>query len=162
VADDLKGVTVPVNHDFIGREYVAETIYDVSREKIRDFAVAIGDLNPVYLDVDAANAAGYSDVIAPPTFLTVLGFRFSADGPIADPDFGVDYTRVVHGEQRFVAHRPVQAGDRLASKEVVEGVRGAGGNEMVTTRISVWLEGGEPVADIYSTLVVRGDAGAGS
>jgi len=147
---------LPVNRDFIGREYVAPTVYEVSREKIRDFAVAIGDLNPLYLEPDAARSAGHPDVLAPPTFLTVLGFRFHDHGPIGDPEFGVDFSMVVHGEQRFVAHRPVYAGDRLASKQVVENVRSMAGNEMVTTRTYVTLEGGEPVADVFWSLVVRG------
>jgi acyl dehydratase len=153
---------VPVNREYVGREFPASEIYEVSREKIRDFATAIGDDDPLYLDPAAARTAGHPDVVAPPTFLTVLGFRFDADGPIADPEFGVDYSMVVHGDQRFVAHRPVYAGDRLASKQVVAAVRSAAGNDVVTFCTHVWLESGEPVAEVYSSLVVRGGAQGGS
>ncbi|MDQ1696208.1 MAG: hypothetical protein QOJ03_1561, partial [Frankiaceae bacterium] len=66
---------MPINRDFIGREYPASETYEVSRELIRRFADAIGDSSPVYRDVEAAKALGHPDVIAPPTFLTVLGFR---------------------------------------------------------------------------------------
>jgi acyl dehydratase len=146
---------MPVNPEFIGRAYPASGVYEVSREKIRDFAVAIGDPNPLYLDATAARAAGHPDVLAPPTFLTVLGFRYADDGPIADPALGLDYSRVVHGEQRFVAHRPVHAGDRLTSTQFVDAVRTVAGNDLVTLRTEVAGADGEPVADVYMSLVAR-------
>lgn len=153
---------MPVNRDFLGRQYPASSVYEVSREKIREFAVAIGDPNPLYTDVAAAKAAGYPDVIAPPTFLTVLGQRFRLDGPLSDPEFGLDYALIVHGEQRFVAHRAIQPGDRLVSTQIVEQIRDAGRNELVGTRTKVTLETGEPVADIYASIVSRGTAAGGA
>lgn len=153
---------MPLNRQFVGRSYPASAVYEVAREKIRDFAMAIGDPNPVYLDSSAAQAAGYPDVIAPPTFLTVLGFRFAADGPIADPELGLNYALVVHGEQRFVAHRPVLAGDRLVATSTVDEIRDAGRNELMLTRTEVSTEAGEPVATVYSTLVSRGTAASAS
>lgn len=152
---------MPINREFIGREYPASAVYEVAREKIRDFAVAIGDMNPVYLDPDAARAAGHPDVIAPPTFLTVLGFRFAADGPIVDPGLGLNYALVVHGEQRFIAHRPVRAGDRLVSTSIIDEIKDAGRNELLVTRTEVTDESGEPVATLYSTIVSRGTAAGG-
>jgi len=152
---------VPINREFIGREYPASEVYEVGREKIRDFAFAIGDLNPLYVDVDAAKGAGYPDVIAPPTFLTVLGFRFAMDGPIVDPGLGLNYALVVHGEQRFLAHRPVQAGDRLVSTSIIDDIKDAGRNELMVTRTEVSTETGEQVATIYSTVVSRGTATGG-
>ena len=149
---------MPLNREFIGREYPSSGVYEVAREKIRDFALAIGDHNPVYLDPAAAQAAGHPDVVAPPTFLTVLGFRFAGDGPIADPALGLNYALVVHGEQRFVAHRPVRAGDRLVSTNVVDDIRDAGRNELIRTRTEVATEDGEPVATLYGTIVSRGTA----
>lgn len=149
---------MPINRDFIGREYPASGVYEVAREKIRDFALAIDDPNPLYLDPAAARAAGHRDVVAPPTFLTVLGFRFAADSPIVDPDFGLNYALVVHGEQRFTAHRPVYAGDRLVSRQIVDDIRDAGRNELVNTRTEVSTEAGEPVATIRSSIVSRGTA----
>ena len=114
---------MPINRDFIGRAYPASDTYEVSREKIRDFATAIGDTNPAYVDRDAAKALGYRDVIAPPTFLTVLGFRFGLDSPIIDPELGLNYFLVVHGEQSFLAHRPVFAGDVLTAVTTVADIR---------------------------------------
>ena len=153
---------MPINREFVGRRYAADEIYEVSREKIRQFADAIGDPHPAYRDPAAARALGHPDVIAPPTFLTVLGFRFATAGPVIDPDFGLDYSLVVHGEQRYQLHRPVRAGDRLRSEVTVEAIRDAGRNELVVLRTDVTADGGEPVATAHSTLVSRGTAAARS
>lgn len=149
---------MPINRDFIGREYVAEDTYEVSRELIRRFADAIGDASPVYRDVEAAKALGHPDVIAPPTFLTVLGFRFGGAGPLSDPTLGLNYALVVHGEQKFVHHRPVRAGDVLKIVSSVVDIRDAGRNELMTTKMAISTTEGEAVADAYSTIVSRGTA----
>jgi len=149
---------VPVSRDFIGREYPASAPYEVGREQIRRFAEAIGDLNPAYLDAQAARALGHPDVIAPPTFLTVLNFRFATEGPVTDPDLGLDYSMVVHGEQGFELHRPVRAGDVLSSVQRVDEIKDAGRNELVVTSTEVTDQSGERVATLRSTLVSRGTA----
>ena len=146
-----------MNRDFVGREYPASAPYEVGREHLRSFAVAINDPNPVYVDVDAARAAGHRDVVAPPTFLTVLGFRFAMESPVVDPDLGLDYSLVVHGEQSFELHRPIIAGDVLDAVTRVESIRDAGRNELLTTVVDVTC-GGEPVATLRGTLVSRGTA----
>ncbi|HEX3908149.1 MAG TPA: MaoC family dehydratase N-terminal domain-containing protein [Mycobacteriales bacterium] len=151
---------MPVNREFIGREYPTSDTYEVSRELIRRFAEAIGDANPAYTSVEAAKALGHPDVVAPPTFLTTLQFRFALEGPVADPGLGLNYAMVVHGEQRFVHHRPVYAGDVLSATSSVIDIRDAGSNELMTTRISVIDAAGQPVSDMYSTLVSRGTAAA--
>lgn len=149
---------MPINRDFIGREYVAEETYEVSRELIRRFADAIGDASPVYRDIEAAKALGHPDVIAPPTFLTVLGFRFGGAGPLSDPTLGLNYALVVHGEQKFVHHRPVRAGDVLKIVSSVVDIRDAGRNELMTTKMAISTTEGEAIADAYSTIVSRGTA----
>lgn len=149
---------MPVNRDYIGREYPASSPYEVSREMIRRFAEAIGDANPAYLDPEAARALGHPDVIAPPTFLTVLNFRYADETPIADPGLGLDYSLVVHGEQSFELHRPVRAGDVLSSVQSVADIRDAGRNELITTRTEVTAADGERVATLSGTLVSRGTA----
>jgi acyl dehydratase len=149
---------VPVNRDFIGRQYPASAPYEVGREHIRRFAEAIGDPNPAYLDPEAARSLGHPDVIAPPTFLTVLNFRFAAEGPIADPALGLDYSLVVHGEQSFELHRPVRAGDVLDSVQSVADIKDAGRNELITTVTEVTAADGEKVATLRSTIVSRGTA----
>jgi acyl dehydratase len=149
---------VPLDPSFVGRTYPPTPPYEVGREKIREFADAIGDPHPAYRDPEAARALGHPDVIAPPTFGIVLS---SAAGRqvIGDPELGLDYSRVVHGEQRFVSTRPVRAGDRLTAVVTVENIRAAAGNDMITTRAEVTTVDGEPVFVAYSTLVARGTAG---
>jgi acyl dehydratase len=149
---------MPLNRDFIGRDYASDETYDVSREIIRRFADAIGDANPVYRDVEAAKALGHRDVIAPPTFLTALTFRYAGDGPMADPALGLNYALVVHGEQRFVHHRPVHPGDVLTVTSSVVDIRDAGRNEVMTTKMAVTTTEGEPICDMFGTLVSRGTA----
>ncbi len=149
---------MPVNRDFIGRQYPASTTFQVGREHIRSFARAIGDENPVYTDPAAAQALGHPDVIAPPTFLTVLNFRFALEGPVADPALGLDYSLVVHGEQSFELHRPVRAGDVLTTVARVDDIRDAGRNELITTVSEVTAADGEKVATLRGTIVSRGTA----
>jgi acyl dehydratase len=148
---------MPIDPAYAGRTYPATPPYEVGIEKIREFADAIGDPNPAYRDRAAARALGHPDVIAPPTFPFVLTFRASRV-VVEDPDLGIDYSRVVHGEERFVAARPVRAGDVLTVTVTVESIRSAGGHDMVTSRSDVATVEGEHVVSAYSTLVVRGAA----
>jgi acyl dehydratase len=146
-----------VDQSYIGRVYPPTTPYEVGREKIREFAEAINDPHPVYRDRAAAQALGYPDVIAPPTFPVLLTLK-AGHQVITDPDFGIDYSRVVHGEQRFVHHRPVTAGDVLQVVVSVEDIRVAAGNDIVNTRAEVTTVDGEAVVTAHSTIVARGTA----
>jgi acyl dehydratase len=146
---------VPLNESFIGRVYPPTPVYEVGREKIREFADAIADDSPVYRDPAAAAELGYPDVIAPPTFAIVLTLDASRQ-VTGDPELGIDYSRVVHGEQRFVHERPIRAGDRLRVVVSVESIRKAGGNDLIGTSGEVRTEDGELVLTAHSLLVVRG------
>ncbi len=146
---------MPVDQSFVGRVYPPTPPYEVGREKIREFAAAINDENPAYRDRAAAAKFGYRDVIAPPTFAIVVTLEAGRQVTF-DPDFGIDYSRVVHGEQRFVHHRPIVAGDVLQTVVTIDDVRVAAGNEIVTTRAEVSTEEGEAVCTAVSTIVVRG------
>jgi acyl dehydratase len=146
-----------LDESFVGRVYPPTEPYEVGREKIREFAEAIGDLNPVYYDRAAAQALGYDDVIAPPTFAVVITMRASAQ-VIQDPALGLDYSKVVHGEQSFTYQRPIQAGDVLQVISSIESIRAVGGNDIMTSRADVVTVDGEPVASALSTLVARGTA----
>ena len=99
------------DHSLVGRTYPPADPYEVSRTKIREFAVAIGDRNPLYFDRVAAVQAGYRDVLAPPTFAIVIS-QPAAKAATFDPELGIDYSRVVHGAQRFIYRRPVTGGRR--------------------------------------------------
>jgi acyl dehydratase len=149
-----------LDQSYVGRTYPPTAPYEVGREKIREFADAIGDPNPAYRDVEAAKALGHPDVVAPPTFPIVVAMGAAAQ-VVFDPELGLDYSRVVHGEQRFVAARPVRAGDRLVTVVSVESIRSARGNEIITTKGEISTADGELVVTAYTTLVARGTAGEG-
>jgi acyl dehydratase len=140
----------------VGHVYPPTEPYLVSREKIREFATAIGSTEPAYLDPEAARALGYPDVLAPPTFpivLTAAGTQLLID----DEKLGLDFSRVVHGDQRFTYTRPVRAGDRLVSAVTIEEISERGGHAFLTTRIEIATEDGEPVVTTRAKLVVRGE-----
>jgi acyl dehydratase len=138
----------------VGRSYPPSAVYEVGREKIAEFAAALSDPDPVYRDREAARAAGHPDVIAPPTFAIVVSMG-AGNVVIADPDVDIDYGRVVHGEQSFTHHRPIRAGDRLVATASIAAVRSVAGNDMLTTRVDLTTEDGEPVCTTTSLLVAR-------
>jgi acyl dehydratase len=148
---------VALDPSYVGRAFPLVEPYAVGIEKIREFATAIGDDNPMYHDRAAARAAGHPDVVAPPTF-GIAVIAAAQDALLFDPALGLDFSRVVHGDQRFVHHRPIYAGDQLSRTVVVDAVRVLAGNDVLTLRIEVVDEDGRPVCTTYSTLVARGTA----
>lgn len=144
-----------VDQSFVGRIYPPTEPYRVSREKIREFADAVNDPHPAYRSAEAAQALGHRDVVAPPTFPIVMtlpaGHQF-----MLDPEVGIDYGRVVHGEQRFVHERPVYAGDTLQVVVTIDGIRVAAGNDLITIRAEVSTTDGELVVTAFAVTVVRG------
>ncbi|KGN33799.1 hypothetical protein N802_08295 [Knoellia sinensis KCTC 19936] len=145
---------MPVNADFQGRSYPPSGPYAVSADQIAAFADAVGSDDPLHRDAEVARAAGYADVIAPPTFAVTIAQQCDR-AYVQDPEAGIDYGRVVHGEQRFVHHRPITAGDALMGELTIDSIRMAGGHAMITTRTELTADG-EPVCTSTSTIVVRG------
>ncbi|MER6952951.1 MULTISPECIES: MaoC family dehydratase N-terminal domain-containing protein [unclassified Streptomyces] len=143
-----------LDQSFVGRSYPPTDPYEVGREKIREFAEAVGDANPVYTDPDAAKALGYADVIAPPTFVFSITFK-AAGEVVRDPQLGLDYSRVVHGDQKFAYKRPVRAGDRLSVVSTIEAVKSMAGNDILDIRGEVHDETGEHVVTAWTKLVAR-------
>jgi len=144
-----------VNPNVQGKKYPATNPYLVGREKIREFAHAVKSTNPINLDVFAAQAAGYTDVVAPPTFAVVIQER-SLSTVLSDPEADIDFSRVVHGDQRFIHARPIVAGDELVSVLEVASIKTLGVHSMVTFETKIFAEGDELVCTAISTLVVRG------
>jgi len=147
---------MPLDQSFVGRTYPPTAPYLVGREKIREFATAIGATDAEYHDPEAARAIGYADVVAPPTFPVVITMNANRQ-IVADPELGLDYSRVVHGDQRFAYARPVVAGDSLVCVNTVEEITSRGGHDFLTTRTDVSTEAGEPVVTVWSKLVQRGE-----
>ena len=138
----------------VGRSYPPSAVYEVGRAKIAEFATAIGDDSPLYRDAEAARAAGHPDVIAPPTFAIALTLE-AANVVLGDPQVSLDYSRVVHGEQRFAHHRPIRAGDRLVATTTIDAARTVAGNDLLTARVDLTTEDGEAVCTATSMLVAR-------
>jgi acyl dehydratase len=147
---------VTVNPELQGRSFPPTEPYLVGREKVREFSRAVFASNPINHDVAAALAAGYGDIVAPPTFPVVIQEATLAQ-LLAAPDAGIDFSRVVHGDQRFSYSRPVVAGDELTATLTVTSVKTLGGNSMVTAESSIADATGAHVVTAVSTLVVRGD-----
>jgi len=147
---------MPLDPSFVGRSWPATAPYQVGREKIREFATAIGATDAEYHDPEAARALGYPDVVAPPTFPFVVTMAASSQ-IIRDPQLGMDYSRVVHGDQKFAYTRPVVAGDTLVCVVTVDEITSRGGHDFLTTRTEVTTEAGEPVVTAWSKLVQRGE-----
>jgi acyl dehydratase len=145
-----------VNPELQGRVFPPTAPYLVGREKVREFARAVFATNPVNLEPAAAKAAGYADIVAPPTFAVVVQEHTLAQ-LLAEPDAGIDFSRVVHGDQRFTYSRPILAGDELTATLTVTSVKTLGGNAMVTAESSIVDAAGDHVVTATSTLVVRAD-----
>lgn len=139
----------------VGRRYPRAAVYDVTPERIRAFADAVGDPDPAYCDPSAARALGHPDVIAPPTFPVVITMA-AATRLAEDPELDLDWTRIVHGEQRFEVHRPLHAGDRIVADVSIVGVRSVAGNAMITVRTELRTPDGELVSVAHAMLVAQG------
>lgn len=137
-----------------GKVYPTTAPYLVGREKVREFARAVLSEAPLHHDPEAARAAGYADVVAPPTFAIVVQ-DLTLQQLLADEDAEVDFSRVVHGDQRFSYSRPIVAGDELTGTMTVTSVKQLGGNSMVTSSTEISDAGGAHVVTAISTLVVR-------
>jgi acyl dehydratase len=139
--------------DAVGKTY-APVNYAVGREKVREFASAVGEENPLHHDPDAAREAGYADVVAPPMFAVVFGGR--AIGPaLFDPEVGIDFARMVHGGQEFVWGRPVVAGDEIATEVEVKDVAERGGLQFYVFESRSTNQDGETVCTGTWTNIVR-------
>ncbi len=145
-----------VNPELVGRVFAPIEPYLVGREKIREFARAVFATNPLSMDVAAARSAGYSDLVAPPTFAVIVQEK-TLQQLLAEPDAGIDFARVVHGDQRFSFTRPIVAGDELTATLTVASIKSLGGHSMVTAESSIVGSDGGHVVTAISTLVVRGE-----
>jgi len=146
-----------VNPAIEGKIYPRTASYLVGREKIREFAKAVFSKDPANLDLEAAKNQGYRDLIAPPTFAVVIQER-SLTQVIGDKEAALDFSRVVHGDQRFIHARPILAGDELTSELKVASVKQLAGNSMVSFQTQIFDANQELVCTAISTLVVRGEA----
>lgn len=130
--------------------------YQVSREAIREFATAVQAGHPAHHSVEAAAQLGHRDLIAPPTFAVVIAQRAEA-AAVTDPEAGIDFSRVVHAEERFTHHEPITAGETLSATTTLDRIRVMGAGAMVTTVTEITTNDDAPRTTVTSTLLVRGE-----
>ena len=145
---------MPVNVDAVGRSYGPHEPYEVTRVKIREFAEAVDARSFAHISVDAARVEGYEDVVAPTTFAVLIAQKAEFH-VVVDPEVGVDFTRVVHADERFTHYRPIVAGDVISTTVHIDSIAQRAGISMVTTRAELEDADGNPVATVLSTLAVR-------
>ncbi|MCH4250084.1 MAG: MaoC family dehydratase N-terminal domain-containing protein [Microbacteriaceae bacterium] len=138
----------------VGKVYGPTEPYLVGREKIREFARAVLAQAPLSLDPVAAQAAGYADVVAPPTFAVLIAQRAEALF-LFDPEAGVDFAHLVHGSERFSQERPIVAGDSLRATTTVSRIRSLGRATMIETTTEVVTEHAEPVSTVRASFVIE-------
>jgi acyl dehydratase len=145
---------MPVKAESIGKRY-EPTTYAVGREKVREYASAVGETNPVYFDPEVARAAGYADVVAPPMFAVVYAGR--AVGPaVFDPELGINFSMLVHGSQEFHWGPLVVAGDEISTIASVKDVRQRGDMGFYVFESVSENQRGETVCTGTWTNIVRG------
>ena len=139
----------------IGKTYPATT-YAVGREKIREYALAVGESDPLHLDVEAARHAGHRDLVAPPMFCVV--FCGAAMGPaMFDPEVGIEFSRLVHGGQEFRWGPLVVAGDEIATAVTVKDISARGSMGFYTFESVSTNQDGHTVCVGTWTNIVRGE-----
>jgi acyl dehydratase len=145
---------MPVSTEAVGKEY-PETTYEVGLEKIREYANAVGQAEPVHHDREAARQAGFRDVVAPPMFAVV--YSAPALGPaILDPDVGINFAAMVHGGQEFVWGEPVCAGDEITTRAKVQEIYEKDGKGFYVFESVSTNQDGDEVVRATWTNIVRG------
>jgi len=148
---------MPLNQALEGKQY-REVSFTVERDRVNQFCDAIGEDNPIYRDPEAARAAGYPEQLAPPTFVTVMQIMTSGQ-VVLDQELGLDYSRVVHGEQEYEWSRPVHVGDVLSTVPRLAGIRARGPNEFLVIVSDITDQTGATVVVARTTLLSRGTSG---
>jgi acyl dehydratase len=141
---------------FVGKALPPAAPYRVGREKIREFASAVGERAVLCHDVVAARAAGHPDVVAPPTFTATFTMPV-IEAFLRDPAFGWDYARMVHGDQTITLHRPIHGGDDLVTTIHVDDLTTRAGSHMLTLRCEVADLDDVPVATVSAMLVTAAE-----
>jgi acyl dehydratase len=142
----------------VGKTY-PQTTYAVGREKVKEYAFAVGESNPLHVDHEAARLAGYADVVAPPMFAVVFAGR-AMSAPLFDPEVGIDFGRMVHGAQEFRWGPLVVAGDEIQTTATVKDITERGGMGFFVFETVSVNQRGETVCTGTWTNIVRGSGGA--
>ena len=143
-----------MNTEAVGKTY-PPTLYAVGREKVKEYALAVGETNPLHLDPEAARAAGYRDVVAPPMFAVVYSAPAMTPA-LFDGEVGINFALMVHGAQEFRWGPPVVAGDEIATTVTVKDVAERAGMGFYVFESRSVNQDGEEVSVGTWTNIVRG------
>jgi acyl dehydratase len=130
--------------------------YEVGREKIREYAVAVKNDDAAFFEEDAAAELGYDGLVAPLTFISVFGYR-AQTAFFADADIAIKDAKIIQVDQVLKMLKPIKVGDRLYCDVYVDSVRQNFGTDTIVTKNLVTNEAGELVQESYTTLVGRSD-----
>ena len=149
-----KGVLPVIDEKFVGKEYPA-TEYEIGREKMKEYAAAVGDMNSLYYDREVGGKSEYGDNIAPPNFAAVYNLMGCAQ-MFFDPDLGLNMAMLVHGEQEFEFVKPVKPGDVITTSGKIAEIKSKGNNDIIVFEGRSVNQDGELVTVGQATFVIRG------
>ncbi|MET4049670.1 acyl dehydratase [Rhodococcus sp. 1163] len=138
----------------VGHHYRVDHPYEVGREKVREYARAVQDLHPAHHDEDAAKALGYDGLLAPLTFISLVGI-IAQSKMFREIITGYDPSQILQTDQRLQFHKAIQVGDELTCDVHLESFRQMSGSDIITTKNIVTDQHGELVQTTWTTLVAR-------
>lgn len=147
---------MPLSGNLVGMHYRYPDHYEVEREKIREYAVAVKNDDPLFFEESAAAELGYSSLVAPLTFVSVFGYT-SQLAFFKDAEIGISDRQIVQVDQEFKFLKPIQVGDKLYSDVYVHSVRQAHGTDIIVTKVLISNQDGELVQESYTTLAGRSE-----
>ena len=143
-----------IDSKFIGKEYPV-TEYEIGREKMKEYAIAVGDMNPMYQDREVGKKSKYGDNIAPPNFAAVYNLMGAAQ-VFFDPELSLNFAMLVHGEQDFEFLKPVKPGDFITTTGKITDIAAKGNNDVIKFEVRSTNQDGELVTIGRATFVIRG------
>lgn len=143
-----------IDKKFIGREY-KPTTYVVGQEKIKEYALAVGDLNPLYIDVEFAKKSKFGSIIAPPMFVVVFA-RDAMFNLFDDNELKINMPKLVHGEQEFNFHKTVKANDTIKTTSKIKNIHDKNNNNFIELETKSYNQSNELVVEGIWTFIIRG------
>jgi acyl dehydratase len=156
VVRETEVISDPAAHaaSMVGHHYRVTDFYEIGREKVREYARAVLDNHPAHHDEEAAKGLGYDGLIAPPTFVSIVGM-LAQRKLFEEVVTGYDLSQIMQTDQRLVFHRPLKAGDRLICDVYLESFRQVAGSDIIVTKNVITDVNGELVQTTWTTLVAR-------
>jgi acyl dehydratase len=145
---------VALTGNIVGMHYRYPDHYEVEREKIREYAIAVQNDDASFFDEDAAAELGYKGLLAPLTFICVFGYK-AQTAFFKFANIAVEDAQIVQVDQVLKFQKPIVVGDRLYCDVYVDSVRQSHGTQIIVTKNIVTNEAGDVVQETYTTLAGR-------